>query len=492
MTKINLSSFSAQFNDYEFDTEYYHGKDIVHEGCLLKIDTEESWLKIDSKTRKKIKKTDQLNIDIKRVSGSKRDILDFRTIWFNPEDETIPEELEENEIMYLAYKDSELIGGLILTPSSPSVLYTHNLGSSPKGKSYDLPAYLLWNAVKDLEGGEYKFIDIGVSFRPTLYRFFRKFQTHSYPIIFNPPFIKPDIRLTPLGNQHLIQYSSKIGADNSVKLKEFFGSEYTILPRGIHAIKAVMQHIGVGKKDNIALFKTFDNEYVSRCVSETIESFTTLSNEINDNTKAAFVIHEFGVPYSKTHELKKLCAERNIPLIEDCAWAIGSQFENGDTIGSVGDYAIYSLPKVLPLQYGAILKGVEINDEDNWNTYQMLDYYKRKIILSGLAKYLPTIHEANEKRRQNWQYLDLLFKQDGFDTYCSLDEGVVPGVYMVKMSNYAEVFDRMEAFGVEAGRYYHEGVLFLPVHQNLSKEELDYTYGAFRGLLNLCSEYRRK
>ena len=32
---MKLSSFTASFHEYEYSLEYYHGKDVLHEGSLL-------------------------------------------------------------------------------------------------------------------------------------------------------------------------------------------------------------------------------------------------------------------------------------------------------------------------------------------------------------------------------------------------------------------------------------------------------------------------
>lgn len=488
---INLSSFSGSFSDYELDINYYHGKDLVHEGCLLKLDPEYSWARIDMKIRNRIRKAQKLDVQIKRVAGTVQDIKDFRTIWFDPEDVTIPEYLEEDEFMYLAYMNKKLIGGVILTPSTPTVLYLHNLGSNEEGKKYNIPGLILWNAVEDLKDSQYKYIDVGVSFRPTLYRFFKRWQTDSYPIIFTPPFIKPEIRLSPFSARDLISYKGESSRKGEEVVKQYFGENFTFLPRAIYALKAVLGHIGIKKGDNVAVYKTFDNEYISGCVTNTINYYCSVTREIDDKTKAVVVIHEFGFPYKDTKKLKKECEKRNIPLIEDCAWSYDSKLDSKTKIGDVGDYAIYSLPKFLPVQYGAILKGLTISDEEAWEKYQMLDYFKRELMYKKLETLLPKMKADTRKRRENWTFLANLFAKDGIDTFINLDKFVSPSVFFMTTDKYQEYFERYGEFGVESGRYYQGNALFLPVHQNLSIAQLEYVYAVYRGSLNLSSNYHR-
>jgi len=241
----------------------------------------------------------------------------------------------------------------------------------------------------------------------------------------------------------------------------------------------------------VAVYKTFKNDYITRCVTDPIEESCRVVREIDENTKAVLVIHEFGFPCKEIMSIKDQCKKKNIPLIEDCAWAYGTAIDDHVNIGDVGDYAIYSLPKILPMQYGGVLKGLEIDDETNWNEFQTLDYFKREIILNQLAQYLPELSSYNKKRQENWRYLQKLFKQDGFEAFGDLEQKTYPGSFVIKTNEVQDLFRRYEDFSVETGRYYPEDALYLPVHQNLETNQLNYLYGIFRGKLNLSSNYRR-
>jgi degT/dnrJ/eryC1/strS aminotransferase len=489
---VKLSSFTASFHEYEYSLEYYHGKDVLHEGSLLKIDPSYSWERINRKIRNKIRQAQKQDIGIRRVTGTAKDIANFRTIWFDPDDETLPVQLSDDEVMYLAYANGELIGGLILTPSTPNTLYMHNLGGNEFAKRHNVPALLLWHAVEDLVGTRWQYIDVGVSFRPTLYNFFKNWKVDSYPIIFSPPFIRPDIRLTPFTGRDIVRFNNDTPKQADEIIAQYFGDTYTILPRAISCLQVVLKYLGIGKSDSVAVYKTFaGNEYISGCVRTPIKQHGTMVREIDDSTKAVVVIHEFGIPYENLRELKKRCEEKNIPLIEDCAWSYGSELADGTRIGSVGDYAIYSLPKILPVQYGSVLVGLQVSDEDNWQNYQLLDFYKREIVQKALVEHLPRLESYNLQRRKNWQTLSEWFVRDGFTEIGTLGKKVYPGAYIVKVPEYEDIFSRYEMFGVETGRYYPDEALFLPVHQSLAQNELAYMYGVFRGKLNLCSNYQR-
>ncbi len=65
-------------------------------------------------------------------------------------------------------------------------------------------------------------------------------------------------------------------------------------------------------------------------------SYNEIKKKININTKAIIIPHTFGVP-ANVHEMKEL----NIPIIEDCAQALGSKINNRH-VGQFGDIAIFS------------------------------------------------------------------------------------------------------------------------------------------------------
>jgi hypothetical protein len=78
-----------------------------------------------------------------------------------------------------------------------------------------------------------------------------------------------------------------------------------------------------------------------------------LVGRIRPETAAIFVIHYLGFP-QRLEKIKKICTERGIVLIEDCAHALLSS--DGEVpLGSTGDMAIFSLRKTLPLPDGGCL-----------------------------------------------------------------------------------------------------------------------------------------
>lgn len=65
-----------------------------------------------------------------------------------------------------------------------------------------------------------------------------------------------------------------------------------------------------------------------------------LRKKITKHSKVVIVQHTFGIP-AALDEIKKICDERELILIEDCAHALGARYKN-KLVGTFGDAAIFS------------------------------------------------------------------------------------------------------------------------------------------------------
>ncbi len=78
-----------------------------------------------------------------------------------------------------------------------------------------------------------------------------------------------------------------------------------------------------------------------------------IGNKLNAKTRLLLVAHYFGFP-QPIHALQKLCSDKGILLLEDCAHALFSHYQ-GTPLGSFGDYAAGSLMKFFPVNDGGFL-----------------------------------------------------------------------------------------------------------------------------------------
>lgn len=70
----------------------------------------------------------------------------------------------------------------------------------------------------------------------------------------------------------------------------------------------------------------------------------SVSEKITEKTKAIMCVHYAGYP-ARLQELKRIAEQFQISLIEDCAHALGAEYD-GHHVGSFGDYGIYSFQAI--------------------------------------------------------------------------------------------------------------------------------------------------
>jgi hypothetical protein len=130
------------------------------------------------------------------------------------------------------------------------------------------------------------------------------------------------------------------------------------LSSGRSALDAVLQGLALSSSDEVFITNSSGQTYISPCVTCTVFNHCRPSRVLTDQTRAMVVIHEYGYPHPRLAELCGIGRHRGIPVIEDCAHSLDSSVE-GVPLGSVGDFAIFSLSKVLPVSSGGILVGPE-------------------------------------------------------------------------------------------------------------------------------------
>lgn len=459
----------------------YISKDFVAYGIGLVLDKDLAWKQIARRARRAIISAKKLeNLEIKKIEGTKEQVDLFRTIWYDSADPDLGDGgLRENQHGYFAYLNGQFVAGTIVTEVGPN-LFLHFNGATENAKKLQIPSLMVWNIVEQFHNLRFKHLDIGCSFRKPLQDFFKNWKSYEYPIIFHNPDITPQIDVTPFDTQSMsILPDLSINVDEILKEK-FNNRPFTYFPRGKHAIFAILKHLGLTQDDEIFVTTTTGSPYLSIGVTTTVEEVCRWSRKFKDSTKAVILIHEFGFLHPKRREIKKICKERNISLIEDCAYS----WHSGDA-GSYGDYLIYSLPKYFPVQYGGILVGARFDDKKIWNEFYCLDAQKREITKNQLSSCVKNTKEITKKRRENYKYLEKLFITEGFKPFFNLSEEEGPAVFMLKVESedkMKEISSRLKHFGIECGVYYHNNAVFLPIHQNLSKNHLNYIFGAVRSM----------
>lgn len=459
----------------------YIGKDCIIMGSALILDKDLALGKISRRARRAIKKAQELkNFKIKKIKGTIKEINQFREIWYYPEDPDLGDEgLTEKQHGWFGYLDGELIAGTIVTEVGSNI-FLHFNGATDGAKKMQIPSLMIWNVVLEFNHTKFKYLDIGCSFRPGLQEYFKNWATYEYPIILHAPDLTPQIDITPFDTQSLgVDTDLNVDVDK-VLSEKFCGKPFTYFPRGKYAIFALLKYLGLKNDDEVFITTTTGSPYLSIGVSTTIEEVCKWSRKISNNTKAVLLIHEFGFLHPNKDKIRSMCNDNDWTLIEDCAWAWDC-----DNMGSDGDYKIYSLPKYFPVQYGGLLVGKYFTDQEIWNNYYCLDVQKRNVIKNQLSSYILNTDYIKKKRNENYHYLLHLFQEEGLEPFFELNDGDVPAALFIKVESHEkmiEIRDSLKHFGIECGAYHHNNAVFLPVHQNLNKNHMDYIFGSMRSL----------
>jgi hypothetical protein len=258
--------------------------------------------------------------------------------------------------------------------------------------------------------------------------------------------------------------------------ERFSNKDYVYTENGRQAINMALGFYYLKKDDVVTILTTSGNFYISGCVTKEIEKFCKWSRDIIAETKVIFVNHEFGYPF---HDLQML-KDHKLPIIEDCAGSFFSKDKNSE-IGNIGDFVIYSFPKMFPLQIGGLLVSNHSKKIDKRNE---IDELRLRHIKNILSHHINNEEAIIKKRLFNFDYLKDKFVALGFKPRFQLKQGIVPGVFMLQTNgqniDLPELKKYYYAHGVQCSVFYGEESFFIPVHQALNEQDMDYFFEIIR------------
>jgi len=131
--------------------------------------------------------------------------------------------------------------------------------------------------------------------------------------------------------------------------------------------------------------------------------------KINENVKAILVTHFLGFP-QPVDQIKMICKEKNLFLIEDCAHAFLSA-HGGNFLGSYGDIAIFSLLKTLPVPNGGVLlinnKNIEYKPNFKKPSRFATYFYAAELLKHGTMSDKQSLMERGQRMLYGGSYLSL-------------------------------------------------------------------------------------
>ena len=299
--------------------------------------------------------------------------------------------------------------------------------------------------------------------------------------VLNPdPYYKPAYRISPFNTSDLAKNMKQSYRDDIFENldRRFKDLNWRFTKSGKESIKIALETLGLNRKDCVTILTTSGNSYISKCVTDVIEKVCAWSREINSKTSAIFVNHEFGYPYRKLSSL----LDYGVPIIEDACHSYFSNTTNLD-MSHVGEFTIFSLPKAYPVQIGGLLiakKEYEIDE-----SYTM-DSTLNNYLISTLSNYINDIDKAALNRIKNYNTLTEKFSNFGCTPYFEKLDNDVPGVFLFnvpKNVNLNSLKDYGWQHGIECSVFYGENAFFIPIHQRLTPEDLNYFEAVFKSYL---------
>ena len=300
--------------------------------------------------------------------------------------------------------------------------------------------------------------------------------------------INPEKYSTPTYRIGTFQTSDigKVKKSNKVNLgaklffeDRFLKSQILYTEDGRTGIYLALLDLSLKLEDEVVILTSSGNNYIPKCVTDTIEKVCKWSMKITKKTKAILVNHEFGIPYNDLEDLKKY----NLPIIEDCCTTFFTFFLN-QKLGKVGKYVVFSFPKFSPIQIGGLLVSKELIK----NAVYELNKDKYSYIMNVLSENIHNTEINIKKQLSNYNYLCKIFAKIDLHPRFQNDKFTVPSVFMFKVPNPKINLEKLKRFvnlnGIQSSIFYGERCFFIPCHYRLSYIDCDYFFQVVNYFLN--------
>ncbi len=215
----------------------------------------------------------------------------------------------------------------------------------------------------------------------------------------------------------------------------------------------------------------------------------------NKKFDCALIIHYFGFCRNNMEEIKNICRQNNVVLIEDCAHAFNLHFKD-TLLGNYGDFSFYSLHKYLPTNSGGVLK--RNNDKNKLKSLSI----DKKIDIEDLEHYANSdFIEIAKKRRENYSlYEKYIGKNSNVHVMYELMPNDIPQTFPILIRNdnreklyfylfdqrapttalYYRLIDQITKEEFPESHKISNEILNLPVHQDTDHEDIIYICNLIR------------
>lgn len=237
---------------------------------------------------------------------------------------------------------------------------------------------------------------------------------------------------------------------------------------GKEAINKLLWYLNIERKDEVLIVSTFDTKYVSKCVTCSIFNHAKPSKVLSRKTKAIYAIHDHGFPLVSTLKLRRLANKMKIPLIEDCAHSVTSNYaDKASVVGTESDYTIYSFRKVFPTSSG----GVKFNNKD-----EFIEFSKKVLIKPSQEVFwhLSKSLKYHEQRIANYSLLIELTKEKT-QVFRAISPHTSPYCFSIIHPNptlFRNLFNRENEHIFECVSWYGLPIVSFPCHQLIPRSKI--------------------
>lgn len=206
------------------------------------------------------------------------------------------------------------------------------------------------------------------------------------------------------------------------------------------------------------------------------------------------LVHYFGYPDDNIQEIVKLCKKYNAFIIEDAAHALYTDFID-HICGSYGSYTLYSIHKMLPYEYGGMLKvnideGLDLHPDFETDPFNIFDYdfvtiSQQRKNNAKEWKALLTGNSEIEMLRENTQIATpqtfpvIVKKYDRNNLYFKLNEAGFGDV-----SLYHTMIRPVAEGDYKDANWVSQHITNLPVHQDIKNGQIHQMYKKIISIIN--------
>lgn len=266
-------------------------------------------------------------------------------------------------------------------------------------------------------------------------------------------YFQGEITIRP--NLELFNWKSAFFVDTTVEITESLNS--LLYDNAKQALYNILLKNQFSTDDLVTIITSSQSQYVSSCVTSTIEKICHWNRELTFRTKAVIVINEFGY----VADLKDLRKKFKGLIIEDNAYCFPLIIDKARQ--KYKDYSIYSVPKF----FGGEAGGLCIEEAK-------ISVFQRNKLKEIFAE---TISQNNMLREQCYRAYKNVLKETTLKEYEMINENICRSVFFldlsgVPMGSLVSMKASIQEKGIECTIFYPLPVFILPCNPTIKTPEI--------------------